>query len=54
MKKENESVDLIASGYEWLCPKCDVVNTEIEVVKEVTCKSCWTTYDVESYQHALE
>jgi len=27
-----ELVDLIASGYEWICPKCNAFNTEIEVV----------------------
>ena len=26
----DETVDVIASGYEWTCPKCEHFNTEIE------------------------
>ena len=33
-----ETVDLVASGYEWCCPNCGHANTEIEAVTgEVVC-----------------
>ncbi|KKN84382.1 hypothetical protein LCGC14_0288440 [marine sediment metagenome] len=33
-----DRVDLIASGYDWICPDCNLINTEIEAVTEaVTC-----------------
>lgn len=47
LKKGNnmESVDLIASGYEWVCPHCDKLNREIEITQTVTCRVSWA--DVE-------
>lgn len=59
---EMETVDLIASGYEWVCPKCGKLNHEIEVTETVTChddedcdgcgKGCGKTYETESPEHA--
>lgn len=34
-----ESVDLIASGYEWICPECDFLNKEIEYNEQVKCSN---------------
>ena len=48
-----ESVELIASGYEWVCPECDTLNKEIEVTKTVKCKKCHTTFEVQDYAHAI-
>lgn len=45
-------VDLIASGYEWVCPKCDTLRHEIEVTETVTCEDCHITYKVSDYHHA--
>jgi len=45
-------VDLIASGYEWNCPKCDKLNTECEVYSVVRCVKCNTKYDVGETSHA--
>jgi len=28
-------VDMIASGYEWICPGCECYNREIEITKQV-------------------
>ncbi|KPL72236.1 hypothetical protein ADN00_15575 [Ornatilinea apprima] len=50
---EDEGVDLIASGYEWVCPKCDWKNDEFEVTETVTCKSCGATFKVDDYNHAV-
>jgi hypothetical protein len=46
------SVQLIASGYEWICPKCDTLNHEIETTETVECDECETTFEVEDYHHA--
>lgn len=50
---EDEGVILIASGYEWVCPKCDWKNDEIEVTEAVTCESCGATFKVDDYNHAV-
>lgn len=46
-----EPVYLIASGYEWICPLCDYVHTEIEVVNKVYCKECDAYFNVYSHHH---
>lgn len=48
-----KQIQLIAGGYEWICPYCDTLNTEIEVTQNVTCSKCKKTYEVEDYQHAI-
>ena len=52
---ENHTVDLIASGYEWICPDpdCDALNHEIEIKDVVTCKECDKEYSVNSVEHAF-
>ena len=54
-----ESVDLIASGYEWICPNCDNLNKEIEIPKyqtpprdEVMCDKCYNMFKINDVQHA--
>jgi hypothetical protein len=54
--KGNElpTVDLIASGYEWICPDpdCETFNETIQVEETVTCKNCRMTYQVGEVLHA--
>lgn len=50
----NETVDLIASGYEWVCPACDKLNKEIEAKQTVTCKDCHETFEANTPEHAYE
>jgi len=48
-----ESVDLIASGYEWICPNCDNLNKEIEIPRdEVLCDKCYNMFKINDVQHA--
>jgi hypothetical protein len=49
-----DTVDLIASGYEWTCPKCETLNEEIAVTEKVSCRKCRRIFNVEDYQHAIE
>lgn len=42
---EDETVDLIASGYEWICPDCTVCVQEIEATDTVTCPKCKRTFE---------
>lgn len=49
-----EQVNLIASGYEWTCPKCEILHTEIEVTKTVYCFRCKKYYEVGEVHHAYE
>ena len=50
-KKELEEVTLIASGYEWECPKCKYLNIEIEANDQVKCTHCYKKFST-SLQHA--
>ena len=51
---ESELVDLIASGYEWTCPKCDMPNEEIEVAEHVTCWKCGKTFEANPPEHTYK
>lgn len=48
-----DSVDIVASGYQWVCPECDELNKEIEYTLEVTCESCGVTFSTNPPEHAL-
>lgn len=51
--KEQEGVELIASGYEWVCPICETFNQVIEVSEVVKCKKCQLEFTVKDYYHAI-
>lgn len=48
----NETVDIIASGYEWQCPNCEKFIHEIEIKEFVTCHNCLYTYETNPVEHA--
>lgn len=48
-----EYVDTIASGYEWTCPECETLNTEIEWTEDVYCDECAEHYKARFPEHAL-
>ncbi len=52
INREDQAVELIASGYEWICPACDTTGHEIEVVAKVICKKCKREWEVGDYHHA--
>lgn len=52
-KHTPNTVDLIASGYQWICPKCKTHNKEIEITEEVTCENCDTKFELGDYHHAI-
>lgn len=45
-------VDCIASGYEWICPHCDCLNTEIEYGEKAMCIECKVTVELSPPEHA--
>lgn len=47
-----QEIELIARGYEWICPTCEKYNTEIEITEYVTCEDCRATYSVQDHHHA--
>jgi len=51
-KRIPKSIDVIASGYEWECPNCDKLNTEMEIYNEVQCVKCNNKYTVDEAHHA--
>jgi len=50
--EELDSVELIASGYEWVCPRCDQFHRIMETVEEVECQRCHWRYEVGDIHHA--
>jgi uncharacterized protein (DUF983 family) len=46
--------DMVASGYEWVCPKCEKLCLEIEIPKTMTvyCEDCDIEYEVSNWEHA--
>lgn len=53
-EQEPESVDLIASGYDWTCPNCGLCQNVIEYGEKVTCRDCEHTYTANSPEHAYD
>ena len=51
---ELEPVEIIASGYEWICPKCEALNKihEIPQGEIVKCIHCNTKFRIEDFYHA--
>lgn len=47
-----EHVDLIASGYEWECPECGTLNSEIEWKETVKCSECSKEFGAYEPEHA--
>ena len=48
-----QTVDIIASGYEWECPICTTLNKEIEYMELVTCskENCKRSYQTNLPEH---
>lgn len=49
----SETVDIIASGYEWVCPKCEHFNMEIEYTEQVRCFLCERVFETNLPFHAM-
>lgn len=51
-----EPVDIIAAGYEFICPSCGDLNTIMEIPKSeiVQCEVCGRCYSVDGWADALE
>lgn len=47
-----KTVDVIASGYEWICPNCNSLNKEIEFKEHYICNFCRESVDTSSPEHA--
>lgn len=48
-----EKVDMIASGYEWICPNCGKLNYEIEWKSKVQCADCKKKFETDFPEHAF-
>lgn len=49
-----QQVDLIAGRYEWICPACEHLNSEFEILEKVTCVECGEvcSVDISLVEHA--
>ena len=48
-----DTVILIASGYDWDCPECQHKNRLIASVPRVKCVKCETEFEVSDTEHAV-
>ena len=48
-----DSVDLIATGYEWICPTCNALNKVTEITRFLYCESCFVEYEVGNIEIAF-
>ena len=46
------TVDIIASGYEWICRDCETLNHEIEINETVKCCCCGEKFETNPAEHA--
>jgi len=53
-KNNLERIELIASGYEWICLKCQMLNKIYEIPKQdiIECPFCNTKFKIEDFFHA--
>lgn len=49
-----DTLDLVASGYEWLCPQCDEIQHEdiVPEADDLTCQNCGANYKKGNISHA--
>lgn len=52
--KQLDDIELVASGYEWYCPKCNEMNNIPEVTEIVTCEKCNQLYATGYYHHVID
>jgi len=48
---ETVFVDMVASGYEWICPECQEYYKVSSWVEKVTCKQCGGTFETMPPMH---
>ncbi|MGB7537762.1 MAG: hypothetical protein WBM17_04415 [Anaerolineales bacterium] len=53
LQEDEDAVDLIAAGYEWVCPECDQLNRVIEWREKVVCAKCKRDFEANPPEHAV-
>lgn len=51
--KTEKRVSIIASGYEWTCPKCEYDNNVMSHTETVVCMGCGEMYYTDDPDHAM-
>lgn len=46
-------VDIIASGYEWICPDCETLNRTMGLTEIVKCVCCDAEFETNPYEDAF-
>ena len=44
-------VDIVVSGYEWVCPECEHYQEEMEYLEFVKCERCGHIYEANPPEH---
>lgn len=50
--RAENTIIMVASGYDWVCPTCKAKNHEIETVLDVECENCGAEFEVWEWVHA--
>ncbi|MCK5016032.1 MAG: hypothetical protein KAS32_03080 [Candidatus Peribacteraceae bacterium] len=48
---QEDEVQLIASGYDWVCPCCEQFNRIIEITETVICNACASKFSTNNDPH---
>ncbi len=48
------TVDVIASGFEWICPNCEFIHRDIEITSSLHCSRCNIDFERGEVHHAYE
>jgi hypothetical protein len=51
---EVRAVDVIASGYEFICPSCNHYNTLIAWKQDLECEKCHDNFTANLPEHAID
>ena len=53
-ESSQQLVNVIASGYEWICPHCEQYNKIAGLREDVTCSQCGRTFGVGVVEDAID
>ncbi len=55
MYQGKDNVDIVASGYEWVCPICETLNKEISCTEVVIClkRDCKKSFFTNLPEHCI-
>ena len=53
-EQKQQTVAVVASGYEWICPKCEHLNRMAGYRSDVECEKCCEEFAADLPHHAYD